>query len=347
MLRKICLVGRLAALFVGVFLSPVLAVATQSDGAGTWTRRSAGTMTGLRSVYFLDEAKGWAVGGAGTLLSTTDGGQTWRVNRRSSEDTLWDVYFTDAQTGWLLAERNIYKLKTNDEPRSYLLRTKDGGATWTRTNLFGLDPGVLLVRFVFTDKAIGHIFGEYGTLYVSGAEEGMWTAQAVPTRRLLLGGTFFDDARGWLVGAGATLLQTDDAGETWKEQKIAGVENTRLNAITFVDERHGWAVGAEGTIISTKNGGKKWEAQTSPNGEDLFDVKFIDEHEGWAVGAAGTILHTSDGGSRWSVERSGTTHPLSRIFFHKASRRGCAVGFGGTIITYAPAASSSARISFR
>lgn len=337
MLSKTGLANCLAALIVGVSLFPCFAAASESTAAGSWTRRTTGTMTGLRSVYFLDETRGWAVGGAGTLLSTQDGGQTWQLARRFSDDTLWDVYFSDAQTGWLLAERNIHRLKTNDDLRSYLLQTKDGGATWTRANLFGLDPGLLLVRLAFTDKTVGRVFGEYGTLYVSGAEQGLWAAQAVPTKRLLLGGTFFDNARGWLVGAGATLLQTIDGGETWREQKVAGVENVRLNAITFAGEQHGWAVGAGGLIISTKNGGRTWQAQTAPTGADLSDVKFIDEREGWAVGAGGTILHTVDGGTHWSVEPSGTTHPLARVFFHKQSRRGCAVGFGGTVVTYTPA----------
>ncbi len=260
---------------------------------------------------------------------------------------MWDVYFADSKTGWLLAERSIHKLKTNDETRSYILKTKDGGATWTRLNLAGLDPGMLLVRFIFTNKAIGYVFGEYGMLYISSAvssssgEEELWSAQGLPTRRLLLGGSFNDAGRGWLVGAGATLLHTVDAGETWREQKIAELENIRLNAITFVNERHGWAVGAGGLIVKTIDGGKKWERQTSPHNKDQYDVKFVDESEGWAVGANGTIVHTTDGGAKWLTEESGTTHPLSRVFFSASSRRGCAVGFGGTIITYSPKTASS------
>ncbi len=342
MFKDVPVVSRLVAFVAFLSLITSLIVATESTTRGAWTRRTAGTMTGLRSVYFLDDMRGWAVGGAGILLATSDGGQTWQVKRRSSEDTLWDVYFADPETGWLLVERSIHKLKTNDETRSYILKTKDGGATWTRINLFGLDPGMLLVRFIFTDKATGYVFGDYGTLYASSSEEEEpWIAQALPTRRLLLGGSFNDAGRGWLVGAGATLLQTVDAGETWREQKIAELENIRLNAITFVNERYGWAVGAGGLIVKTVDGGKKWEMQTSPNGKDLFDVKFVSESEGWAVGANGTIIHTTDGGVKWLTEESGTTHPLSRVFFNESSRRGCAVGFGGTIVTYSPEAASS------
>ncbi|MEJ7711480.1 MAG: hypothetical protein WKF84_16840 [Pyrinomonadaceae bacterium] len=64
--------------------------------------------------------------------------------------------------------------------------------------------------------------------------------------------------------------------------------------------------------------------------------------KGWAVGANGTIIHTTDGGVRWLTEESGTTHPLSRVFFSESSQAaGCAVGFGGTIITYPPKTASS------
>ena len=62
-------------------------------------------------------------------------------------------------------------------------------------------------------------------------------------------------------------------------------------------------------------------------------MKFIDALEGWAVGAEGTIIHTTDGGERWTTERSGTPHPLERVFFSDRNH-GWAVGFGGTVVSY-------------
>jgi photosystem II stability/assembly factor-like uncharacterized protein len=62
-------------------------------------------------------------------------------------------------------------------------------------------------------------------------------------------------------------------------------------------------------------------------------VKFVNELEGWAVGAEGTIIHTVDGGEHWTVERSGTPHPLERVFFSDRNH-GWAVGFGGTVVSY-------------
>ncbi|HEV2826648.1 MAG TPA: YCF48-related protein, partial [Pyrinomonadaceae bacterium] len=160
-----------------------------------------------------------------------------------------------------------------------------------------------------------------------------WTRLQSPTRHLLLGGTFIDDDRGWLVGAGATIIQTSDGGETWVVSRLDEAKRTaiRFGATSFVDNRLGWAVGSGGSVYHTQNGGRTWQRQASGITADLSDVKFLDASEGWAVGAEGTIIHTIDGGRRWTSERSDTEHPLERIFFANRTH-GWAVGFGGTVV---------------
>src|SRR5213594_3598124 len=95
--------------------------------SATWTRQSSGTMAWLHAVYFLDQNHGWVAGSNGTLLETTDGGANWKKISTLTKDALRDIYFADDHTGWLLAERDVFKLKTNDEGRSYLMRTEDAG----------------------------------------------------------------------------------------------------------------------------------------------------------------------------------------------------------------------------
>jgi photosystem II stability/assembly factor-like uncharacterized protein len=292
-------------------------------------------MAWLHAVYFLDENRGWAVGGSGALLGTTDGGATWKVMRRPTEDSLRDLYFTNEQTGWLVCERSVYMLKMNDEPRAYLMKTTDGGSTWDRVNVVGSQVDARLVRALFTVRGRGWAFGEAGALFTTRDGGTSWTRQRVPTRHLLLGGDFITADKGWLVGAGATILQTSDGGETWRADAVdaAGV---RFNAVSFVEPRIGWAVGSAGRVFNTIDGGRTWQAQKSGVTSDLLDVKFLDASEGWAVGAQGTIIHTTDSGLHWQVVPSDTRHPLERVCFI-SRERGWAVGFGGTIITYAPA----------
>ncbi len=298
-----------------------------------WTRQQTGTLAWLNSLFFLDQNRGWAVGSKGVLLATSDGGRTWKIKPRPSEDILRDIYFSDDLNGWILCERNLYDLKTKEEPRTYLMNTNDGGNRWTRINIRGVEPDGRLVRAVFSPKGRGWTFGEGGAVFTMQDPSADWVPLQSPTRHLLLGGTFIDDYRGWLVGAGATIIQTSDGGETWHVSRLPAAKGIRFNAASFVDNRLGWAVGSGGTIYRTTNGGRTWVPQNSGVSTDLFDVKFLNASEGWAVGAEGTLIHSADGGVNWTIEPTGTKHPLERVFFVDRSH-GWAVGFGGTILSY-------------
>ena len=300
---------------------------------GAWKRQVSGSLAWLHSVFFLDQNRGWAAGSKGALLATEDGGKTWKAKPRPSEDILRDIYFSDELNGWVVCERNVYELKTKEDPRTYLMNTTDGGEHWNRVNIAGADVDSRVVRAVFSPSGRGWAFGEHGAIFASDDSGANWNRLRAPTRHLLLGGTFIDDYRGWVVGAGATIMQTSDGGETWHLSDLPDARGVRFTATSFVNNRLGWAVGSAGNIYRTINGGRTWRAQKSTVSVDLFDVKFLDAVEGWAVGAEGTLIYTQDGGLHWTVEQSGTTHPLERVFFANRTH-GWAVGFGGTILAY-------------
>jgi photosystem II stability/assembly factor-like uncharacterized protein len=329
---------------LGFFLTAILlaSVANVQAQTGGWARQRTGTLAWLHSIFFVNQNRGWAVGSKGTLLITEDGGKTWQQKYRPTEDVIRDIYFLDETTGWIVCERNIYDLKNVDEPRTYLMNTTDGGQRWNRVNVRGADVDKRLVRAVFGSGGRAWAFGEGGAIYSTRDSGVNWTKLTVPTRHLLLGGTFIDDDRGWLVGAGATILQTSDGGETWHLSRLTGAEGTRFTATSFVDNRLGWAVGSGGTIYRTINGGRIWSPQNSGVSADLLDVKFLDASEGWAVGTDGTVIYTRDGGLHWTAERTGISHPLERIFFLDRTH-GWAVGFGGTVMSYVRAEAPSLR----
>ncbi|HEX8173745.1 MAG TPA: YCF48-related protein [Pyrinomonadaceae bacterium] len=299
--------------------------------SASWVKQQSGTMAWLHAAYFLDAKRGWVAGSNGTLLETTNGGETWgAAPRRPTEDTIRDIYFADEKNGWIVCERDMYKLRTNDESPTYLMKTVDGGRSWQRLNLAA--PDARLVRAVFTEGGRAWAFGEAGALYSSSDGGASWSRRPSPTRYLLLGGTFLDGERGWLVGARSTILQTFDGGETWRAGMVE-TRDVRFTSVSFAEPRIGWAVGSMGRIFMTLDGGRTWRAQNSPVQSDLTDVKFLDASEGWAVGVDGVLLYTKNSGLKWSLEPSGTTHPLERIVF--AGRdHAWVVGFGGTILSY-------------
>lgn len=304
-----------------------------SVSASSWTRQPSGTMAWLHSVYFFDQNRGWVAGSNGTLLQTNDGGATWKKLLPLTRDTLHDVYFANEKVGWLLAERDLLKLKTNDEPRAYLLKTEDGGISWRRILLKSAEANVRLVRAIFADSQRGWVFGETGVVFATRDGGEHWERQASPTKHLLLGGASIDDTHLWLVGAGATIVQTGDGGLTWRNGVIRDDANVRFTAASFVGNNLGWTVGAAGRIFKSTDGGRTWFAQRSSVDADLFDVKFLNADEGWVVGSEGLLLHTNDGGKHWIVESNATSHALQRLFFIDRNN-GWAVGFGGTILKY-------------
>lgn len=317
---------------LGLFIATHCALPGAIAATGTWTRQRSGSLAWLHSVFFLDQKRGWAAGSRGTLLFTADGGTTWQAKSQPTSDVIRDIYFIDDLNGILVCERNIYELKSNDEPRAYLMQTSDGGDEWKRISLRGADADVRLIRAVFNKAGQGWAFGEGGAIYRTEDAGANWDRLQSPTRYLLLGGAFIDQNSGWLVGAGSTILQTSDGGQTWSPSRVPSTTKVRFNATSFVDQSVGWAVGSGGAIYRTSNGGRSWQVQNSGVTADLLDVKFVDAVEGWAVGTDGTLLHTVSGGMLWKSERSGTPHALERIFLVDRDHA-WAVGFGGTIIS--------------
>ena len=349
---------RAALSVVSLLFSFACCLLPSAAQAAVWEKQRTGTFAWLHSVFFVDERSGWAAGSKGALLSTTDGGATWELRKRPTEDALRDIFFHDAETGWLVCERSIFKPMEKEESISYLLKTTDGGAHWSRVEVTrGPDVDLKLAGLRFADREHGWVYGELGALFLTSDGGKTWSRQRVPTRHLLLSASFLDAQTGWLSGGGMTVLKTSDGGATWRagtvflvadgggaqrpkestrgepeqlEPETRQVGGRRLNAVWFATPVRGWAVGGEGVILATVDGGLTWRPQMSGVGDDLYDVRFFNEAEGWAVGRGGALLHTTDGGRTWTDTKRLTTHALERI--HMVGRRAWAVGFGGTIV---------------
>jgi photosystem II stability/assembly factor-like uncharacterized protein len=283
----------------------------------------------LRSVFFLNERSGWAVGSGGTFLITSDGGETWKQFGKITNDTLRDVHFFDERRGWLLCERDRYT--SGKLSLSYMLKTEDGGATWERFDLDG--AGDRLVRFAFSSDGFGLAMGEGGAVWQLQEDGISWIRKELPIRYLILDGQFLADSNGVLVGGGGTVLISKGKDE-WLPSETGPKTKGRLNSVFFLNESLGWTVGTNGQIHRTDDGGRSWTAQASGLTTTLFDVHFTDSRRGFAVGESGKILETTDGGRTWNPQVIGVRGMLERLAF--VGRIGVAVGHGGLIIRYTP-----------
>ena len=83
----------------------------------------------LSSVAFVDVATGWAVG-SGVILGTTDGGKSWRPEWTGTR-SISSLSAVDRLHAWGLGYGDLSV--TADR----LVRTTDGGRSWTMTKLSG------------------------------------------------------------------------------------------------------------------------------------------------------------------------------------------------------------------
>ncbi len=295
-----------------------------------WTSTRVGPAgQDLNTVYFLDSKRGWVGGDNGFLSRTDDGGRTWVQQVVGTTAAINDIYFRDKEDGFLLAGDTIFV-------------TRDSGIRWTQSRRFlphefdGASVELYSVRF--PSKKRGWVVGSISKRdqvidsIVVRTEDGgdTWQRQRAPSKFELIHLDFDNERRGWIAGAGGTILKTDDGGLTWSPQK-SGVTGT-IYHVDVRDEKRGWAVGERGLILRTSDGGDHWEPVNQEKRSTLLSVQFITDDEGWAVGRAGTILRSSDGGRTWIQQESSTTQNLYALHFNK--KIGWAVGGDGIVLRY-------------
>ena len=103
-----------------------------TDSGRTWTTQYSGTAA-LDQVDFTDDEHGWAAGGD-TLLRTTDGGATWTALKEPCQGELNAIHFVSPTLGYAVAAASAAPAggaAFTSAVGGSLLRTTDGGVTWT------------------------------------------------------------------------------------------------------------------------------------------------------------------------------------------------------------------------
>ncbi len=91
-----------------------------SDGGRRWYLLDVQINVGFEAIYFADAQHGWIVGKGGAIYSSVNGGLNWTAQSSGTTGDLTDVAFSDALTGFAVGAGGV-------------LRTRDGGNSWTRT----------------------------------------------------------------------------------------------------------------------------------------------------------------------------------------------------------------------
>lgn len=287
-----------------------------SDGGDSWTKVASKPGTFIRAVGFVDAKTGY-IGNVGTdyypgvtdttpLYRTNDGGVTWTPIDIGGV-TVAGICAID-----ILRTKRIYQAKL--EPRliitaagrvggpTGMIRSVDGGATWTATDLS--DTAGMILDIKFLDEQTGLIFAvtsrdaASGNALILRTTDGgkSWTKvyQSSRPAELIWKASFVDATTGFATvmsyDQSATqkhIVKTSDGGKTWVELPLVNNGAAVELGIGFVDAMHGW-VGTTVGGFETKDGGKSFAPAPVAKAANKF--RFVKTATGTRAYAIGTAV---------------------------------------------------------
>ncbi len=235
----------------------------------------------------------------GIFITSSLSAQWTGVTSPVSDMRFVKVQFLDDLNGWIAAESKV-------------LRTSDGGNTWSEVNTNINDTR----GFYAISTTTAWVSGSSGTLgKISKTTDGgaTWVAQTTgaPNFSSIEAIFFHDQNNGWAAGTDGLLLKTTNGGTNW--QTVPTSVTSDFKSIKFFNSNIGW-VGGGPKFLRTTDGGTTWASVT--HFAEVRDIHFLDANTGFVSDTWGqdNIVHkTTDGGATWQATTTISTGPY---YFH-------------------------------
>lgn len=260
-----------------------------SNGGISWNELSSGTTVALRGISAVLPAIAYACGDNGTILKTTNGGSTWTSQSSGTNIQLNSLYFIDEQNGFAVGGDVV-----NNSTRGIVLKTTNGGVTWTQ---YSSQQNLPLLYSVFMRTAsIGIAVGQNSVNGVANSMNILRTFNGGISWEVVNSGsssTFFDvcfmdsaTARykeplrekgyGWICGENGAILETTDAGQTWKQKNSKTSENLFCIVNANASERDLiYATSESGKLVRSVDLSESWFPELTGTSQTLYDAAHI------------------------------------------------------------------------
>ncbi|NCA85193.1 MAG: choice-of-anchor D domain-containing protein [Clostridia bacterium] len=262
--------------------------------------------------------------GIGIILKTLDGGDTWNQVSTAGIHGLTNCAFPTLQTGYAVGWDNS------------VLKTSNGGATWTETVVSNTIDYILSVDF--KDASNGVIVGVANSgnaiAYATSNGGATWTPgtgnEAIEDVTYAGDNTYFSAGYEY-------VCKSTDGGLTWTTVYTQGA---LLTALDFFDTNYGIAAGDYGQVITTHNGGVSWEEDIIMDW--LFHKPFIwDNDTAYVVGTPEYVYKTTDAGQNWLSDFEGNWMKAFYTITFTDNYTGFISGSGGIICRKKPAVTTA------
>lgn len=237
-----------------------------------------------------------AVGDRGHVLYSDDNGATWTQAKVPTRQMLTSVFFVDDKKGWVTGHDSL------------ILRTVDGGLTWTE-QFRDLEREAPLLDIWFKNAEQGFAVGAYGVMLETTDGGAQW--EDVSDRldnedqRHLNGITEIKDFGLFAVGEMGSMYRSADWGQTW--ETVAGPYEGSLFGVSGTTESGSVLVyGLRGHLFRSSNFGKSWQQIDLKGSNGALDFglangALLKDGSVVVVGHGGSVLKSTDKGHSFSV----------------------------------------------
>ncbi|NRA42396.1 MAG: hypothetical protein HRU21_08840 [Pseudomonadales bacterium] len=285
-----------------------------------------------------------AVGERGHILVSEDTAANWQQADVPVAQMLTAVSFPSSKVGYAVGHD------------SHIVRSEDGGQTWTLIR-DGLKAQAALNELAVKDWAaeLSRVQGlidqglEFdpeqpmafeGMSLIEQLDEVQWYYESAQdklsetiTAPPLMDVWFSNEELGYAAGAFGKLFKTEDGGQTWQNLSgsIGNIDEFHLNAITGAHGGSIYVAGEAGFLVYSHDNGSSW--QQADLGYDGTIFGLIASKDGASViatGLRGNTFISRDKGLSWQPLATGVDYSLSSgLLFGDASL--ILVGAGGNI----------------
>ncbi len=231
----------------------------------------------------------FAVGERGRIFRREAGSAEWTAVATPTESALTNVRFVNDELGLAVGHDQI------------ILRTTDGGNTWTQTNIdIEAETPLFDVAFVTPDYAIA--VGAYG-LYMDSRDGGQtWDSRLISDldwhhnaiQKL-------SDSTLLIAGEAGTVLRSEDAGETWEIVPVS-YQGSYFGAQALSDQQV-LIFGMRGNVWRSEDAGRTFVEITHKGQSSLFASCACQDGKLRLVGQNGTVMTSADQGQTFTISQ--------------------------------------------
>lgn len=248
-----------------------------------------------------------AVGARGHILVSDDAGATWQQSPHVPTIALLTaVTLIDAQHGWVVGHDEV------------ILRTADGGATWSKVH-DAPEAQRPLLDVWFADSQHGIAIGAYSAYYTTDDGGQTWIAQPFVDTSLTHAGAADHaddgeppldyhlnhiaeaDGRLYIAAEAGHVYRSDDRGATWRSLPLP-----YDGSMYGVLQLHGdslLAYGLRGNLFRTDDAGEHWVRLPTDTVAMLTAGTRLDPRSLAIVGLSGTVLVSRDDGASFTLRQ--------------------------------------------